>query len=136
MLLRFPSSLREVDVFREQLPAGCPPSEAEQVSDSMFVIRLVKGRTPSDSDFNSLKAMQPNRNFGRNECRARGVSVFTKLGDAEGLLKLPAHKGESLCLVELDDGAGFIQRTGERWESHHTWWPLANYNILANCIVV
>ena len=122
-------------MFREQLPPGCPPSGAERVSDSRYVFRSVKWNPPRNCDFDSLQAKQPDRYFGRGECRARGLSVFTSQSEAEKLLKLPLHKGEHLCLVELDVGAGFIQRTGQR-KSHHTWWPLANYNILANCIVI
>ena len=39
-----------------------------------------------------------------------------------------------VCRVVLDKGAGRILKTGS--EAHYTWWPLADYDILANCRMV
>ena len=39
------------------------------------------------------------------------------------------------CEVTLDRGSGRIRRTGSR-SGHQTWWPLADFDILANCRVV
>ena len=51
------------------------------------------------------------------------------------LLKLRNMRGKKLCTVILDRGAGRIMQTGK--DPHHsTWWPLANYDILANCSLV
>ena len=33
----------------------------------------------------------------------------------------------------LESGAGSMQQTGR--PSHHTWWPLAEFDILGRCAV-
>ena len=117
--------------YREPLPDGCPPEEAEDVSEPRVVFRLVRNRPPTDDDFRSQRAEKPNRRFaGVSECRARGLSVHGELRDSKKAMKLPAHKGKHICLVRLDTGAGRIQKTGR--DSHHTWWPYAGFDIVGN----
>ena len=82
----------------------------------------------------SQRAENPDRDFGRiSECQARGLSVFAKRHDSQEALKLPSLRGRQICRVVLEKGAGSIQQKGQR--SHHTWWPLSDFDILANCIV-
>ena len=87
---------------------------------------------PTDSDFRSQRAEKPSYRFrGVTECQVRGLSVFAARQDAERALRLPNLRGCLLCRVQLEAGAGHIQQTGR--PSHHTWWPLAAFNILARC---
>jgi len=52
--------------------------------------------------------------------------------DAEAkALKLPHLKNRKICRVLLPAGAGRIQQTFQ--PSHHTWWPLAAFDIQAHC---
>ena len=37
--------------YREQLPEGCPPDEAEEINTRREVFRLVRNRTPTEEDF-------------------------------------------------------------------------------------
>ena len=69
--------------YREPLPDDCPPDEAEEITSPRLVYRLVGGVPPTDDDFRSQRAEKPNAQFNVSECRARGVSVFTNLSDAE-----------------------------------------------------
>ena len=118
--------------YREPLPRGCPPEAAEEISTMWWVFRLVRTNPPTDRDFRSQRAERPTRQFhGVTECRARGLSVSTVRHDAERALKLPNLRGRLLCSVQLEPGAGHIQQTFR--PSHHTWWPLAEFNILARC---
>ena len=118
--------------YRESLPDGCPPEEAEDVSETRVVFRLVRNRPPTDDDFRSQRAEKPNRPFpGVSECQARGLSVHGELRDSERMVKLPVHKGKHVCRVRLEAGAGRIQKTGR--DSHHTWWPYAGFDIVGNC---
>ena len=122
-------------IYRELLPDGCSPEDAEDVSEPRFVFRLVRNCPPTDEDFKSQRAESPNRPFrGVSECRARGLSVHEELCDSTTLLKLPSHKGKCICRVQLNTDAGRIQQTGRY--SHHTWWPLAGFNIIGNCPLV
>lgn len=121
--------------FRELLPDGCPPDEAEEITGSRVVFRLVRNMPPDDDDFRSQRTEQPSRVFrGVTECQARGLSVHADHRDSENALKLPALQGRTICRIALDNGAGYIQQTGR--PSHHTWWPWANFNILGHCSLV
>ena len=120
--------------YREPLPEGCPPDTSKEITSSKTVFRLVRTRPPTESDFQSQRAEHPDRDFGGiTECQARGLSVFAERDDSQWALKLPNLRGRLICRVDLDTGAGRIQKTSRR--SHHTWWPLADFDILANCKV-
>lgn len=119
--------------YREPLPEGCPPDAAEEIVSSRETYRLVRTNPPTEVDFLSQRAENPVGKLpdGIDECRARGLSVFGERHDAEKALKLPRLSGRAVCRLRLGAGAGQIQKTGGR--SHHTWWPLADYDILAGC---
>ena len=120
--------------YREPLPEGCPPDDAEEITTPREVFRLVRTNPPTEADFKSQRAEKPDHDFGEiTECQARGLSVFTKRDDSHMALKLPSLRGRLICRVQLEAGAGRILRTGQR--SHHTWWPMKNFEILARCIV-
>ena len=117
--------------YRESLPPDCPPAASEEIIAERNVFRLVRTEPPTDDDFRSQRAEHPQRVFRVSECRARGLSVYAERRDAEAALRLPALRGRLVCRVWLRKAAGRIQQTGRG--SHHTWWPLADYDILAYC---
>ena len=121
--------------YREPLPEDCPPDTAEEITSPRVVYRLVRNIPPTDDDFRSQRAERPDRIFRDvTECQARGLSVFASLNVAEQLSTRGSLQGTAVCQVTLAPGAGHIQPTGRR--SHHTWWPLDDYDILVNCQVV
>ena len=120
--------------YRESLPPDCPPDEAWEITSPATVFRLVRTHLPTADDFRSQRAEKPFQKFGVSECRARGLSVFSRREEAsQRAMKLPALRGRLVCRVQLESGAGRIQQTGQR--SHHTWWPLAEFDILSRCAV-
>jgi len=120
--------------YREPLPDNCPPDEAEEIASARVVFRLVRSNPPVLDDFSSQRAEKPDAVFnGVDECRARGVSVYANRADCAKTLKLPRFRSHHVCKVALEQGAGRIQQTFQ--PSHHTWWPLADYDILAHCSV-
>lgn len=121
--------------FREPLPVDCPPTESVEITEPLVVYRIVRHDPPVDADFRSQRAMFPDRPFPNvSECQARGLSVHDDIRESQLLLNLRNFRGCTICPVNLDRGAGYIQRTGRR--SHFTWWPLADYDIMDNCSVV
>lgn len=120
--------------YRESLPDGCPPEEAEEIVASRIVYRLVRNAPPSCDDFRSQRAENPWGNFNVSECQARGLSVFENSSDAARLTRKGNLRGRIICRVTLAPGAGRVQKTGSR--SHYTWWPVADYDILVNCQLV
>lgn len=117
--------------FREPLPPQCPPATASEIAGPRAVYRLVKSLPPGNGDFRSQRELAPNARFGVPECLARGLSVHSELQHSLKAAKLPRLRGYVPCLVKLDSGAGFIEQTSS-W-SHHTWWPYADFDILAHC---
>lgn len=119
--------------YRETLPEGCPPDASVEIASETRVFRLVKTSPAILDDFRSQRAEKPTVVFkGVTECQACGVSVFTERQDAvQKALLLPRFRGFQVCLVRLVAGAGCIQQTFQ--PSHHTWWPLAGFDILAHC---
>ena len=117
--------------YREPLPEGCPPAAADEIAAPREVFRLVRNNPPTVDDFKSQRAEKPAAVFQLSECQARGLSVFAERRDSERALKLPTLRGRLICRLRLDAGAGRIQQTGR--PSHHTWWPLAAFDILAHC---
>ena len=119
--------------YREPLPEGCPPDSSVEIASETRVFRLVKACPATPDDFCSQRAEKPQAVFkGCTECQACGVSVFTERQDAvQKALLLPRFRGFQICPVRLVAGAGRIQQTFQ--PSHHTWWPLAEFDILAHC---
>ncbi len=121
--------------YREPLPEGCPPDTAEEIIAPRTVYRMVRNVPPTEDDFRSQRAESPGRAFrGVTECQARGLSVFADFAVAAALAASGRLKETEVCGVALGPGAGRILPTGRH--SHHTWWPLADYDILANCRVI
>lgn len=122
-------------IYRETLPEGCPPDEADEITEPRIVFRLVRTNQPSEDDFRSQRAEKPHNCFpGASECMALGLSVYSDARGAKRAQRYPNLRGTMICQVELDRGAGFIQQTGRR-RAHYTWWPLADFDILANSTV-
>ena len=121
--------------YRDSLPAGCPPDEAEEIAAPLAVFRLVRTDPPTHNDFLSQRQEKPGKVFDNvTECQACGLSVFADKHDAVAKAqKLPHLKNRRICRVTLQAGAGRIQPTFQ--PSHHTWWPLAKFDILAHCAV-
>lgn len=96
------------------------------------MFRLVRTDPPTENDFRSQRAEKgPEHVFrGVDECQARGVSVYSERGAVDEIRKYRSQRGRMVCRVRLDRGAGRIQQTGEH-AHHHTWWPLAGFDLLA-----
>jgi hypothetical protein len=118
-------------IYREALPSQCPPEAANEITADLEVFRVVKKNPPTNQDFRSQRAMQPAAVWEISECLACGLSVFAEKRDGEKALKLPRLRGGMLATVRLTQGAGRIQQTFR--PSHHTWWPFADFDILAHC---
>lgn len=125
--------------FREPLPEDCPPKGANEIRTPQHVYRLVRANPPECDDFDSLAAKRAATSDGvqvhdpQGGCHARGLSVYTKREDALRRRRQTRFRDYKLCKVLLHAGAGYIKPFGQR--SHHTWWPLKDFNILAECDV-
>jgi hypothetical protein len=118
-------------LYRESLPPECPPDAAEEIKSERSVYRLVRTAPAGMDDFRSQRAEKPDAVFrGVTECQACGLSVFAERSDCESLLKLRHLRGRCIAKMSLTTGAGKLQQTFQ--PSHHTWWPLADFDILGH----
>ena len=123
-----------MNCYKEQLPEGCPPDTAKYITETQEFFRLVVTNPPTDDDFRSQRSENPSQKFNNvSECQACGLSVSAEKQYLQRLLKLSKFRESLICRVTLELGAGFIQKTGR--DSHHTWWPFADFDILAHCEV-
>ena len=122
--------------YREPLPDDCPPDEPEEITSPRLVYHLVRNNPPTGEDFISQRGQRPERVFPNiSECQARGLSVHNNPASAMELMGLRTMRGRMLCRVRLDHGAGRIMQTGKDLH-HNTWWPLADYDVLAISFMV
>lgn len=124
--------------YRDPLPEGCPPDEAEVIAEKRVLYHFTFEPIDPDNDFRSQRQKQPGamRNDPRDECNARGLTMWDDLGVARGELKNMQRRfgdrpsggiwaARRICRVELNDGAGATLKT---YRDHHwTWWPAAGY---------
>ena len=59
-----------VNKYREKLPQGCPPLDAEEIKSTRCFFRLTEGNPAKDSDFLSQRAIAPKAIFNCDECVA------------------------------------------------------------------
>ena len=116
-----------MEEFYEELPDNCPLGEAEPANGTFF--RLIEAENPTNQDFLSQRALNPNAQYNACECLARAVSIFSDLTDADNLRKIPRHRGKKIVSIQLDPQAGLMKRTGKA-PSHHSWWRFKDFNIL------
>lgn len=111
--------------FRDEFPQDCPPPEASDIREPIIVYRLTSKFPGTPRDFQSRWQRDPNpAQFpGARECRAKGVSVFSNLEDAQLVLGRRSSGGY-IVGIELREGMGVVLQTPSgAHDSHITWWP-------------
>lgn len=106
----------------DYFPPNCPPADAQETNRRVY--RFVRTNPPTSSDFKSHKELFPTRNFGDEECKACGLSVYTNLDDARlAQRNIPGMAKRLLAQCDLEIQDGRIKATPAfSGESHHTWW--------------
>jgi len=101
------------------LPAGCPPEDAIPCVGPIY--RLVDSAPPTEADFVSYFDEYPGKDWGEDDCQARGLSVYLTYGDAERIRRrIGRFRGKKIAVATLQPAVGLIKKTGN---DHHTWWP-------------
>ena len=117
--------------YRENLPANCPPPEAQEVDEPTIFFRLVDQFPPTETDFDSVWEVQPGRRPRlKYECQAKGVSLYDTPEAAEDQTKYETLANKKPCMVKVVPGSGPIRQGTTH---HFTWWPLRDHNILNHC---
>lgn len=103
-------------------PPNCPPPNSSPATGEVF--RYIEGEDPESDDFRSYKESRPTEDFGRNECRSRGVSVYRDLADLAALARRnAAYRAKRVAVATLTPDSGVTLPTPNRNSpSHVTWW--------------
>jgi len=118
-------------MFREDLPAQCPPAHAASPND-LEVFRLMRTEQATIAAFDSqvkLGTIDVDGHAPEFRCRASSCSVFSDISGARKLKKLPKFRNYNfIAHLTLDESAGLVHNSsGYHWD----WWIFADCDILA-----
>ena len=114
----------------EELPEKCPPEDAFEPN-GMQVYRLATSENTEEIDFQSQRALNPNKTFiGIDECIARSLSVYNEIGKCWNMIKLPFYKNrwKAVLGIELNNSDGLVKKTFKD-PNHYSWWRTTNFEL-------
>ena len=107
----------------DYFPDDCPPQDAQPATGDVY--RVVKQNPPESRDFIPLRKKN-NGDFGEDECKVCGLSVFRRFEDAvEMKNRERGMKNRLIAKGTLSPDLGKIKHTRSSkpyGKSHHTWW--------------
>lgn len=119
-------------------PGDCPPSDALLPNHQVY--RFVGSFPPQPTDFKSHKERWPSRDFGEQECKACGLSVFTDFEDIRvARSHVPGMAKKHIVCFGIDNAEGLIKATpatSHYGRSHHTWWKPSLLSVESRCVAV
>jgi len=105
-------------VFREPLPASCPPA-SPNFPKQVTLWRMLKGPTVTDADFDSQIKKNPHRQYP-DLCGARGISLVTSFETCIAVSKSPrAPKFTHAVEIKVCSTVGVWNQDKP---SHVNWW--------------
>lgn len=109
-------------VWPPHFPTSCPPAGAIDLKGTVF--RFINGRVPVDKDFLSHYEREPDKDWGDDACRARGLSVLRTWADCVQMRKgVPALRKKKLAIAEISTKVGPVATTpSNNCGGHRTWW--------------
>jgi len=118
-------------MFREELPAQCPPAHAA-APDDLEVFRVMRTDLPTVEAFDSQAKLGTVSLEGRDAefaCRASSCSVFSQIAGATKLTKLPKFRDcKFIAHLRLNANSGMVHNSsGYHWD----WWIFSDCDILA-----
>jgi hypothetical protein len=103
----------------EQLPAGCPPGEANNGEKVFFAAH--RDAPPSDFDFTT--AFYRNAYRADSECSRKSNSVMAEEGDIRHLVELVPKRFKYASRGMINPSHGVWMHTPENeYASHHSLW--------------
>ena len=120
--------------WAEDLPAGCPPADAERPKGKTYY-RIIEAQSPTIQDFDSHRKKYPTKKFSVDECTARSASLFSDKQAAFDKTKIGNFQGKKIVELSLSADSGCLKKTFK--DPHHwSWWRAANFDPLPNCRIV
>lgn len=109
-------------VWPSHFPASCPPASAAELVGTVF--RFINGRSAVDRDFMSHYERDPEKDWGDDGCKARGLSILRTWADC-GVMReaVPALRKKRLVHAEIVKPIGLVASTpSNNCQGHCTWW--------------
>lgn len=116
----------DMTTFPADMPAQCPPGDAQVASGQVF--RIVRRRTLTSDDF--LTHDELGKLPDADPCLRRGISVFPHMKGAVHQARLLPRLGSFIACGSFKAHHGLIKRTNGRAPDHTTWWPYQGVNRL------
>lgn len=106
----------------DHYPQSCPPSEAIDLNGTVY--RFINGANPAERDFQSHYERQPDKDWGAEACKARGLSVLRTPADCGEMRKaIPALRKKRVAMATVTTPVGLIATTpSHSCDGHSTWW--------------
>ena len=122
-------------IWRDRLPADCPPREAVEPSQTFY--RIAKGNPPSEGDFVPIydkNRRHAERSIARRAeitpCTVMGLSVFSDIGRAESQIKQTPMLGRYIMELNLDAADGHVVGFSND-PRHYIFWPNDGFDPIA-----
>ena len=96
--------------YLEDLPANCPPNDAEVINNDFVVYRLVDSIPPKLEDFYSVIKLDPKRKV-KDKCIASGCSVFTDYDECFSKTKYTNLKKKKIIKFNLTNNIGRFKKS-------------------------
>jgi hypothetical protein len=109
-------------VWPDFFPIQCPPTDARK--EVAEVYRVVEHDPINNKDFLPHIILFPNNNYGVNQCKACGLSVYRLKEDCVNVMKaIPRlRKAGKVAHGIIPQEGGVIKNTPKNGDSHVTWW--------------
>ena len=122
-------------IWRDRLPADCPPREAVEPSQTFY--RIAKTNPPSEGDFVPIydkNRRHAERSIARRAeitlCAVMGLSVFSDIGRAESQIRQMPRIGGYIMALSLDETDGHVVGFPDD-PFHYTFWPNDGFDPIA-----
>jgi hypothetical protein len=111
-----------VYVWPDHYPQSCPPNNSIELNGSVY--RFINGANPTERDFYSYYERQPDKDWGVDACKARGLSVLRTFADCGEMRKaIPALRKKRVAKASISIATGLVASTpSNSCEGHCTWW--------------
>ena len=122
-------------IWRDRLPADCPPREAVEPSQTFY--RIAKTNPPSGRDFVSIydkNRRHAERSIARRAeitpCAVMGLSVFSDIGRAESQIRQTPRLGGYIIALSLNETDGHVVGFAND-PFHYVFWPNDGFDPIA-----
>ena len=111
--------------FAEELPAQCPPQDANDVKFER-IFRTIPDEEIEQKHFLSKMANGDKLQYGTDPCRFASCSMYTAKRAARKMLQFPKFTGGTVAELTIPEGSG----ESKKKKQHVDFWAYQDFNFL------